>query len=66
VRSPELGQARARGVLGSLGLGREGENATTNTIEAMNPWTEREERRGESLGRTGGAPARHSGHGEGD
>jgi hypothetical protein len=31
----------------------------------MNSRTEGEEQRGEGLGRTRGAPARHSGHGEG-
>jgi hypothetical protein len=31
----------------------------------MNPRTEGEERRGEGLGRTGGTPAKDSGHGEG-
>jgi hypothetical protein len=31
----------------------------------MNPLAERGERWGEGLGRTGGTPARHSGHGEG-
>jgi hypothetical protein len=68
VRSPELRQACARGVPGSLGLGREGEGATVNSTagkQATNPRAERGERRGEGLGRIGGAPARHSGHGEG-
>jgi hypothetical protein len=32
VKSPELGQARARVVPGSLGLGREGENDTANSV----------------------------------
>jgi hypothetical protein len=32
VRSPELRQARARVVPGSSELGREGENATTNSV----------------------------------
>jgi hypothetical protein len=32
VRSPELGQACARVVPGSTGLGREGENDTTNLV----------------------------------
>jgi hypothetical protein len=31
----------------------------------MNPLVKRGERQGEGLGRTGGAPVRHSGHGEG-
>jgi hypothetical protein len=37
VRSPELRQAGARGVLGSLGLGREGENATANSMAGKRP-----------------------------
>jgi hypothetical protein len=32
VKSPELGRARARVVPGSLGLGREGENDTANSV----------------------------------
>jgi hypothetical protein len=32
VKSPELGQARARVVLGSLELGREGKNDTPNSV----------------------------------
>ena len=32
VKSPELGQARARGVLGSSELGREGKNDTANSV----------------------------------
>ena len=32
VKSPELGQARARVVPGSPGLGREGENDTANSV----------------------------------
>jgi hypothetical protein len=37
VRSPELGQARARVVPGSPGLGREGENVTTNSVAGKRP-----------------------------
>jgi hypothetical protein len=37
VKSPELGQARARLVPGSPGLGREGENATTNSVAGKRP-----------------------------
>jgi hypothetical protein len=37
VRSPELRQARARVAPGSPGLGREGENATTNSVEGKRP-----------------------------
>jgi hypothetical protein len=37
VRSPELRQACARGVLGSPGLGREGENATANSMAGKGP-----------------------------
>jgi hypothetical protein len=37
VKSPELGQACARGFLGSLELGREGENATTNSMAGKRP-----------------------------
>jgi hypothetical protein len=33
VKSPEMGQARARVVPGSPGLGREGENDTANSVE---------------------------------
>jgi hypothetical protein len=66
VRSPELRQARARV---APGLGRDRERERHGELnggeEAMNPWAERGERRGEGLERTGGAPVRHSGHGEG-
>jgi hypothetical protein len=37
VRSPELRQARARGVLGSPELGREGEDATANSMAGKRP-----------------------------
>jgi hypothetical protein len=37
VRSPELGQARARVAPGSPGLGREGENATANSMAGKRP-----------------------------
>jgi hypothetical protein len=37
VRSPELRQARARVASGSRGLGREGENATANSMEGKRP-----------------------------
>jgi hypothetical protein len=37
VRSPELGQACARVVPGSTGLGREGENDTTNLVTGKWP-----------------------------
>jgi hypothetical protein len=37
VKSPELGQARARVVPGSPGLGREGENATANSVVGKRP-----------------------------
>jgi hypothetical protein len=37
VRSPELRQACARGVLGSPGLGREGEGATANSMVGKRP-----------------------------
>jgi hypothetical protein len=37
VKSPELGRARARVVLGSPGLGREGENATANSVAEKRP-----------------------------
>jgi hypothetical protein len=37
VRSPELRQAHARVAPGSLGLGREGENATTNSVAGKRP-----------------------------
>jgi hypothetical protein len=53
------------GVAGVVQRGRECHDELNGGEEAMNLRTEREERRGESLGRTGGAPARHSGHGEG-
>jgi hypothetical protein len=37
VKSLELGQARARVVPGSPGLGREGENATANSMAGKRP-----------------------------
>jgi hypothetical protein len=37
VKSPELGHARARVVPGSPGLGREGENATANSVAGKRP-----------------------------
>jgi hypothetical protein len=37
VRSPELGQARARVAPGSSGLGREVENTTTNSMAGKRP-----------------------------
>jgi hypothetical protein len=37
VKSPELGQARARVVPGSPGLGREGANATANSVAGKRP-----------------------------
>jgi hypothetical protein len=37
VRSPELRQAHARVVPGSPELGREGENATTNSVAGKRP-----------------------------
>jgi hypothetical protein len=37
VRSPDLGQARARVAPGSPGLGREGENATANSVAGKRP-----------------------------
>jgi hypothetical protein len=37
VKSPELGQACARVVPGSPGLGREGENATANLVVGKRP-----------------------------
>jgi hypothetical protein len=37
VRSPELRQARARMAPGSPRLGREGENATTNSVVRKRP-----------------------------
>jgi hypothetical protein len=37
VKSPELGRAHARVVLGSSGLGREGENATANSVVGKRP-----------------------------
>jgi hypothetical protein len=37
VKSPELGQARARVAPGSPGLGREGENATANSVAGKRP-----------------------------
>jgi hypothetical protein len=37
VKSPELRQARARRVPGWPGLGREGENATTNSMAGKRP-----------------------------
>jgi hypothetical protein len=37
MKSPELGQTRARGVPGSQGLGREGENATANLVAGKRP-----------------------------
>jgi hypothetical protein len=37
VKLPELGQARARVAPGSPGLGREGENATANSVAGKRP-----------------------------
>jgi hypothetical protein len=37
VKSPELRQTRARGVPGSPRLGREGENATANSVAGKRP-----------------------------
>jgi hypothetical protein len=37
VKSPELGQARARVVPGSLGWVREGENDTVNSVAGKRP-----------------------------
>jgi hypothetical protein len=67
VRSPEVRQASARGsgVSGVRHRGRECYGELNGREEAMNPWAERGERRGEGLGRTRGAPARHFGHGQG-
>jgi hypothetical protein len=48
VRSPELGQVRARVVPGSPGLGREGENATANSATGKRPRIR--EQRGENSG----------------
>jgi hypothetical protein len=39
VKWPDLRQARARVAPGSLGLGREGENATTNSVAGKRPRT---------------------------
>jgi hypothetical protein len=56
VKSPELGRARARGVPGSLELGREGENDPANSIAGLQP-RDRGQRGGndreEALGRMG-------------
>jgi hypothetical protein len=38
VKSPELGQAWARVALGSPEMGREGENATVNSMARKRPW----------------------------
>jgi hypothetical protein len=48
VGSPELRLARARVAPGSLELGREGENATTNSMAGKRPWIH--EHRGENSG----------------
>jgi hypothetical protein len=45
--------------------GRECYDELSGGEKAMNPRTERGERQGEGLGRTGGTPVRDSGHGEG-
>jgi hypothetical protein len=55
VKSPELGQARARVALGSPGLGREGENATVNSITGKRPWI-RGQRRKNSGEKVSGGP----------
>jgi hypothetical protein len=51
VRSPELRQACARGVPRSPGLGREGENATANSVAGKRP------RIREQRGKNGGEKA---------
>jgi hypothetical protein len=59
VRSLELRQACARGVLGSPGLGREGENATTNSMAEKGH--ESADRGGRTAGRRPRADRRDSG-----
>jgi hypothetical protein len=53
------------GVTGIGQRGREHHDELNGGEKATNPRAERGERRGEGLGRTGGTPARHSGHGRG-
>jgi hypothetical protein len=53
---------------GSPGLGREGEDATTNSMAGKRPrirGQRGENTGGEGLGRTRGTPGRYSGHMEG-
>jgi hypothetical protein len=66
VKSPELGQVRARVVPGSPGLGREGDNATANSVAGKRPRIrgQRGENGGEGLERTGGTLVKDSGRGE--
>jgi hypothetical protein len=59
VRSPELRQARARVAPGSLGLGREGENTTTNSMAGKRPRIRGQ--RGRLAGRRSRADQRNSG-----
>jgi hypothetical protein len=67
VKSPKLGQARARVVPGSprLGRGRERHDKLSGGEMATNSRSERGERRGEGLGRAEGTPVKDSSRGEG-
>jgi hypothetical protein len=61
VKSPELGQAHAMVVLGSPGLGREGENDTANSVAGKRPRIR--VREGRTAGRRPRADQRNSGEG---
>jgi hypothetical protein len=61
VRSPELGQARARVAPGSPGLGREGEDATVNLVAGKGH--ESEDREGRTTTRRPRADRRNSDEG---
>jgi hypothetical protein len=59
VKSPDLSQVRARVAPGSLGLGREGEYATANSVAGKGP--ESEGREGRTAGRRPRVDQRNSG-----
>jgi hypothetical protein len=63
VKSPELGRACATAVSGSLELGREGQNDSTNSVVGLWPRVrgQRGEWRGKGLGQAGGTPVRSGG-----
>jgi hypothetical protein len=68
VKSPELGQARAKGGSEVAGIGQRGREChgeLSGGEKATNPRAERGERQGEGLERARGTPVKDFGHGEG-